>query len=114
MSLSPSQIRVARLQVQDWMGDVLAVETYQGEGSFGPSYAASANVTCNIDDERKLVVGKDGVELEAALTIQVAVTDEAKFTPESRVTHDGRMSKVVSAVSIAFKGQDVYAEVTTI
>ena len=114
MSLTAAQIRVTRLACQDWMGDVLAVETYQGEGSFGPSYATSANVTCNIDEERKLVVGKDGTEAVSALTIQVAVADEAKFTPESRVTYAGRTSKVLSSVAVAFKGQDVYTEVTTI
>lgn len=114
MSLSAAQIRVTKLAIQDWMGDVVAVRTYQAEGTFGPSYSTSANVTCNVDEARKLVPGKDGVEVISALTIQVPAADEAKFTPESEVTYAGRVSKVLSAVAVAFKAQDVYIEVVTV
>lgn len=111
MSLSATQVTQARLAAQDAMGTVVAVQTKTGEGGKGPVYAASVNVICNVDTTQQLVRNVNGEEVLSELTLHVRSTDEAKFTPGSRVTIASRKSTVLSVSPKAFKGQVVYVKV---
>jgi hypothetical protein len=93
------------------MGDTVAVETYSGDSAYGPLYGTSANVTCNVDSKRRLVRDSAGDEVVSEVTLQVASADETKFTPETRVTIAGRVSKVLAVNPRTYKGQVVYVEV---
>ena len=112
MSLTATQIAGLRWSVGDSMGDTVAVETYAGDSAYGPLYAASVNVVCNVQRTRQLVRNGNGEEVLSELTLQVASGDESKFTDESRVTIDGRASTVLLASPKTYKGQVVYVEVT--
>ena len=112
MSLTAAQVAGLRWSIGDFMGDTVAVETYGGESAYGPLYAASVNVLCNVQRTRQLVRDGNGEEVLSELTLQVASEDEAKFTIESRVTIDGRASTVLLANPKTYKGQVVYVEVT--
>lgn len=111
MSLTATQVAQARLAVLDTMGTTVAVETWTGEGAYGPLYAASVNKTCNVDSTRRLVRNSGGEEVVSELTLQVAPADEASFVAESRVTIAGRVSTVLAASPKQFKGQVVYVKV---
>jgi hypothetical protein len=111
MSLTATQVAQARLSVAEDMGTTVAVETWTGEGSYGPVYAASVNKTCNVDSTRRLVRNANGEEVVSELTLHVAPADEAAFLPESRVTVAGRVSTVLAASPKQFKGQVVYVKV---
>jgi hypothetical protein len=111
VSLSVAQVAQARISAEANMGTVVAVETYSGESAYGPLYGASASVTCAVDATRRLVRGADGVEVVSEFTLLVASCDEAKFTPESRVTIATRTSTVLSVSPRAFRGGTVYVEV---
>lgn len=112
MSLAASQVAQARLAVQDWMGDLISVETYAGEGAYGPVYTGPVDVTCKVDQTRQIVRNSNGEEVVSQLTLQVAVSDEAKFTPGSRMTFGTLSSIVITATAVSFSGQHVYLEVT--
>ncbi len=105
------QIAQARRAVSMSMGATIAVETYSGEGAYGPVYATSAAVTCNVDATRRLVRNANGDEVVSELTLQVAAVDEVKFTPQSRVTVGTRLSTVLAVSPKTFRAQVVYVEV---
>jgi hypothetical protein len=92
--------------------DTVAVETWTGEGAYGPVYAAAVNVQCSVDATRRLVRNADGAEVVSEATLQVHPDDAALFVPESALTIEGRASKVITESLQRFRGQSVYAKVT--
>jgi hypothetical protein len=90
----------------------VAVETYGGGGSYGPVYAAAVTVRCNVDATRRLVRGSDGVEVVSEATLAVHPSDAGVFTPESRVTIDGRASRVLTASPQTFRGGTAFLAVS--
>jgi hypothetical protein len=111
MSLSTAQTTQIRSALVDMMGDVVAVETYGGASGQGSKYGTSANVTCNVNAKRKLVRNAAGAEVISETTLQVKPADEAKFTPQSRVTIVTKTSLVITVSPKTYKGVVVYAEV---
>jgi hypothetical protein len=111
VSLTAAQVAQARVAVLDSMGTTVAVETYSGDSAYGPIYAASVNITCNVDTTRRLVRNSDGVEVVSERTLHVKSVDEAKFTPGSRITIASIESIVIAVSPKAFKGQVVYVQV---
>jgi len=111
VSLTATQVAQARLAVADTMGTTVAVETWTGEGAYGPVYAAPVDKTCNVDTTRRLVRNSDGEEVVSELTLHIAPADEAAFAPESRVTIATRVSTVLGVSPKQFKGQVVYVKV---
>lgn len=111
MSLSTTQIAQLRVLLADMMGSTVAVETYSGDSAYGPIYAASANVTCDVDATRRLVRNSNGDEVISELTLRVNAADDAKFTPESRVTVSSRVSTVLAVSPQDYKGTIAYVEV---
>jgi len=75
--------------------DSVSVETYSGDGAYGPIYGAATTVLCRVSSTRQLVRSNAGDEVVSELTLYLHPDDEAKFTPESRVTVSGRASKVI-------------------
>ena len=104
--------------------DLVAVETYTGESSYGPVFEAPVTVKVNVDQTRRLVRNTAGDEVvsEATLAVHPAPRDEATgaalaaealFTPESRVTISGRLAKVIGVKPNTARGQTVFVKVTT-
>jgi hypothetical protein len=92
--------------------DSAAVETYSGDSAYGPIYAASVTVLCKVSMMRQLVRNAAGDEVVSEMTLYVFPADEAKFTPESRVTFSSRISTVLSVAPQTARGVTVVVKVT--
>ena len=103
--------------------DLVAVETYSGEGAYGPIFEASVTVKVNVDQTRRLVRNTAGDEVvsESTLAVHPAPRDEttralldamALFAPESAVTIAGRAAKVIGVKPNTMRGRIVYVSVT--
>jgi len=104
--------------------DLVTVETYSGEGAYGPNFDAPVTVKVNVDQTRRLVRNTAGDEVvsEATLAVHPAPRDETTralldattlFTPESQVTISGRAAKVISVKANTVRGRIVFLKVTT-
>jgi len=104
--------------------DLVTVETYTGEGSYGPVFAAPVTVKVNVDQTRRLVRNAAGDEVvsESTLDVHPQPRDETTrvlldaatlFTPESRVTVSGRAAKVIGVKPNTVRGRLVFVKVTT-
>jgi len=104
--------------------DRVSVETYTGEGSYGPVYADPVTVKVNVDQTRRLVRNPAGDEVvsESTLAVHPAPRDEttgllldavALFAPESGVTISGRLAKVIGVKPNTVRGRTVFVKVTT-
>jgi hypothetical protein len=104
--------------------DLVVVETYTGDGSYGPVFEAPVTVKVNVDQTRRLVRNTAGDEVvsEATLAVHPAPRDETTgllldattlFAPESRVTIDGRVARVIGVKPNTVRGRIVFLKVTT-
>jgi hypothetical protein len=104
--------------------DLVTVESYTGDGAYGPNFDAPVTVKVNVDQTRRLVRNTAGDEVvsEATLNIHPQPRDEATgelldatalFTPESRVTIDGRGARVIGVKPNTVRGRVVFLKVTT-
>ena len=73
-----------------------SVETYAGDGAYGPTYSAPATTRCFLDDSIKLVRNNAGLEVVSSTTVFAPASSAAMFLPESRVTANGKVSKVIT------------------
>ena len=103
--------------------DLVSVETYSGEGSYGPVFEAPVTVKVNVDQTRRLVRNAAGDEVvsESTLAVHPQPRDETTralldattlFAPESRVTISGRAAKVIGVKPNTMRGRIVYVSVT--
>ena len=92
--------------------DTVLVETYVGEGAYGPVYAAAKAVSCNVRMKRRLVKTADGVESVDLPVLTAHPDDAASFTPETRLTIAARASTVLGVEPFTFRGQTSHVEVS--
>lgn len=92
--------------------DTVSVETYGGDGAYGPVYAAAKAIQCNIEAARRLVRNANGDQVVSEATLYVHPYDAAAFIAESLVTIDGRASRILAASSQTFRGRTSYLKVT--
>ncbi len=107
--------------------DQVSVTTRTGEGAYGPTFAATLIVLCNVDETRRLVRDSAGDEAVSEATLLLhpstrvvdalgavigAVDPLTAFTPESPVTIRGRTTTVLAAKPHTMRGQTVGVEVT--
>lgn len=96
----------------------VTVQTYGGEGAYGPTYAAEVSTFCQLDAGRRLVRSQAGDEVVSESTLRLspdldpALDIEVMFPPESRVTVRGKESRVITAKPVLDRGRLVYLEVT--
>lgn len=77
-----------------FFGHTASVETFVGSGPNGDIYAAPVDVSGYLDDGLVRVQGATGEQLVQKSTFYADITDAATFTPESRVTVNGRACQV--------------------
>lgn len=92
--------------------DSISVQTYSGDGAYGPVPSAAVTVLGKVSMTRQLVRNKDGEEVVSEMTVYVRPNDAAYFPPESLVTADGRTSKVIALAVQGRPGEPVLARVT--
>jgi hypothetical protein len=71
------------------------VEKYLGTGAYGDSFAAPATISGFLDDDRKLVVSSTGEQVVSESTFYTYPANAALFTVDSRVTVNGRETRVI-------------------
>ena len=77
--------------------DTVTVETYEGSGAYGDTWAdESAPVPCFRDETRRLVRDEHGVEVVSEATVLAPLTVADQFPPGSRVHMPGRIATVIS------------------
>jgi hypothetical protein len=93
--------------------DTVSVLTYQGEGAYGPVFAAkSVSVSCRAEAERQLVRNANGEEVVSELRLFVHPDDAAPVTVGSLVTFAGRQSTVLGVSPKARPGEVHHVEVS--
>lgn len=103
--------------------DLVIVESYSGEGAYGPAFAGPIMVKVNIDSTRRLVrnTAGDQVISEATLIVHPEPRDEdtgatlsavTLFTPESKITLGGRVATVLGVSENTVRGGLVFLKVT--
>lgn len=74
----------------------VTVETWLGTGAAGDVYEAPADVKGFLEGKVQLVRDSTGQEITANSTFYCDVADAGKFTPDTKVSSAGRVSRVVS------------------
>ena len=89
--------------IEDFYVHTVHVQTYSGDGAWGPSYAEVAvPVIGFLDETTKLTRDSQGDEALSTATFNCSAADGARFTPESRVTlHKGTPLERVTTVMTA-------------
>lgn len=85
----------------------ISVEAYQGSGAYGPIYAAPADVTpCVVEQTRRLVrvQTQDAAGQEQVSSTTVYAPPGTVCPPGSRVTWNGRTSRVLARSDISAHG----------
>lgn len=73
-----------------------SVETFTGSGPTGRIFAAAVTVRGFLDDGLVLKQSSAGEQLVQKSIFYADISDAAKFTPDSRITVNGRVSKVAA------------------
>jgi len=92
--------------------DSVSVETFTGNGAYGPIFAASVTVLCKVSFVLQLVRNANGEEVVSEVTLYALPADEAKFTPDSRITFATRTSTVLGVSPQGRPGETVLVKVT--
>lgn len=103
--------------------DLVSIETYTGDGAYGPVFDPAITVKVNVDQTRRLVRNAAGVETisEATLMVHPEPRDEATgaildgvalFTPESRISVSGRSTTVLGVSPNTVHGGVMFLKVT--
>lgn len=82
-----------------WYVHTISVETFQGTGAYGDVFNAPVSVKGFLSGSRKLVRDGSGQQVVAESSFYTEPTNAALFTPDSRVTADNAVSRVI-AVSV--------------
>ena len=90
----------------------VSVETYGGDGAYGPVYAAPRTIPCNIETKHRLIRNANGDEYVDQPVLTVHPDDVPAFTPETRLTVQGRTSTVLSVAVLSFRGGTSHGEVS--
>lgn len=84
-----------------WFVHTVTVEPFQGSGAYGEIFAAPVILAppngCWVDNARKVVRNKDGIEVVSETTIATSTANFPLFPPDSRVTINGVVSRVIKA-----------------
>lgn len=89
----------------------VSVQSYSGDGSYGPVYSAAVAVACNIDTRRRMVRNANGDEVVSEATLFVHPDDAAPFVPESLLSISGRQSRVMAVNPKTFRSGTFAVEV---
>lgn len=91
--------------------ETVSVQSYLGEGAYGPVYGEAVQVSCELDSTRRLVRNANGEEALSAATVIVHPADADYFGPDSLVTVAGRPSHVLSMNAQMYRGYPVLLKV---
>lgn len=102
--------------------DQVTVQTYTGDGSYGPVLADPVTVLCHVDARRQLVRNEAGEEVVASLTVRLhpetlevgtgrVLDPESLFTFRSLVQWHSTTAQVAQVAAHTIRGRTVYVEV---
>jgi hypothetical protein len=80
----------------DWLSHTITVETFEGTGFDGATYAAPVTVSnCMVENVSRLVRGSDGNEVTSETTIYATPDQASLFTEHTRITVGDYESTVI-------------------
>lgn len=80
----------------DWLSHEITVETYDGAGFDGATYATPVTVSnCMVENVRRLVRASNGNEIVSETTIYATPDQASLFTEHSRITVGDYESTVI-------------------
>jgi hypothetical protein len=82
--------------LQDFWVHTIIVETFEGVGASGDVYSAPQYVAGFLEGKNVLVRDAAGQQVVAGSTFYTDASYSEIFTPDTRVTIDGRVSYVIS------------------
>ena len=85
--------------LDDFYVHTLNVQTFQGTGAMGDVYAAAVDVPGWLEDKRRIVRDKNGQEVVSSSLFACDNAHLAKFTPDTKVTIDGRTAFVIGVAN---------------
>jgi hypothetical protein len=85
--------------ISRWFVNKVTVEAYIGAGSEGDVYGTPVVVSGWLSDSQAVIRQAFGQETVATTAFYTTLADGAQFTPEARVTVNGRTSRVVKVNS---------------
>lgn len=74
-----------------------SVETFNGTGSYGEDFSPAETIKGLLDDTRQLVVSASGEQVVSESTFYTDLSNATLFTVDSRVTVNGRSTRVLKA-----------------
>lgn len=77
------------------LDELVLLETYLGDGARGPKYAVGFNITCFVEDSRRLVRASSGEEVISETTLYTDLANANDISPDSKVTVNGRTALVL-------------------
>lgn len=92
--------------------DSVSVQTYQGEGAYGPVLSDPVSVLGKVSYQRQLVRDPFGAEVVSEMTIYTHSSSVSLFPPGSQVTFDGRVALVLGSSILRRPGESVVGKVT--
>ncbi len=95
----------------DWVAYPVDVETYEGSGAWGESWAEPVSVNVWYEAKNQLVVTSDGNTVTSSSFLVADVADLAKFAENSRVTLSGMVPYRVLSVRSFPNVEDAHVEV---
>ena len=75
--------------------DEVTIEAYQGEGTYGTSFAGAETVRCRRESRKRVAVGPQGADVNVQATLFLDPGIEVPV--ESRATLDGQTYSVISS-----------------
>ena len=85
--------------LDDFYVHTLTVETLTGTGAMGDVFAAPVTVPGWLEDKRRIVRDKNGQEVVSSSFFSCDNAHLPKFTPDSKVTIDGRTAFVIGVAN---------------
>lgn len=78
-----------------FLTDTVTVEPYLGETGRGPSFGDPVQIRCAVKYRRRVLTDTNGRDVVSEASLVASPDAEETFVPESRVTLDGRKTRVV-------------------
>ena len=88
--------------------DSVTIESYLGEGAYGPSYGDPVTFHCDMDPTRRLVRNGNGEEVVSSGSFSLHPDDADLFTPQSRLTIGGKTTALISLDEQMWRGRVVF------
>lgn len=94
-----------------WLKDRAEVETYRGQGAYGPVYGPKRPIRCRVEFGRELVRKSDGEETVSEAKLFCHPNDVAYLVPGSRISIGEYVTEALQVAPFGLPGRLTYIRV---